>query len=296
MIVARTWQPTKARKTIPASHVVADRWKPRLQTRFRSAMQAQQQAVDLHALTSAVRSSDHSHAEHAVHLQGTAAALALVTQGQTDCYHQGGLLATSALDEQLHARKAQAALGFDIKNPRAVTWARRAGATLVTDVTDDGRAAIAELIAKGLEFGIDADATARMIRETIGLTERLAMAVFTYARDLEAAGRAADIGRLTDRYAAQLLNYRADMIARTETISAAVAGQLEAWEQAADAGYLDRNTTRKVWMITGDCCDDCADMEDEEAELGESFSSGDDGPPLHPMCRCAVSLSFTGIT
>lgn len=81
---------------------------------------------------------------------------------------------------------------------------------------------------------------------------------------------------------------RAETIARTEIARAHVEGTLEAWKAS---GVVEG----KQWILgsehdadvpDGDECDDNED--DGEIALDEAFSSGDDGPPAHPNCVCAI--------
>lgn len=72
---------------------------------------------------------------------------------------------------------------------------------------------------------------------------------------------------------------RAEMIARTETAFADVAGNL--------AGYKASGVvSSKRWLAAPDCCDDCQDLDGEVVGLEDEFSDGSDGPPAHPNCRC----------
>jgi hypothetical protein len=52
--------------------------------------------------------------------------------------------------------------------------------------------------------------------------------------------------------------------------------------------YKEQGIEKKEWEISdAETCDDCeANNEDGEIGVDESFSSGDDAPPLHPNCRC----------
>lgn len=89
---------------------------------------------------------------------------------------------------------------------------------------------------------------------------------------------------------------RADKIARTETMQASNDGQLEAWDQAEEAGLLTGDE-QKEWIATDGerTCDICGDMDGETVDRGEPFNvDGDDlnGPPAHPNCRCTVGLSI----
>lgn len=75
---------------------------------------------------------------------------------------------------------------------------------------------------------------------------------------------------------------RARMIASTEmnvAFSEATMRKL----QRMDVQY-------KVWITSADACDFCVENEEAGAiPIGEPFPSGDDRPPGHPSCRCAVS-------
>ena len=81
---------------------------------------------------------------------------------------------------------------------------------------------------------------------------------------------------------------RATLIARTETIAASADGSLAAYDQARDAGFLDGYG--KVWIAELDDRTDaeCEGLDGETVGFDESFSSGDDAPPAHPDCRCAI--------
>lgn len=79
-------------------------------------------------------------------------------------------------------------------------------------------------------------------------------------------------------------DYRAEMIARTEVAKANVAGHI-------GAARISGEVFAKEWLLGSehdhdDECDDNAD--DGVLSLDDSFSSGDDGPPAHPNCVCAL--------
>lgn len=87
---------------------------------------------------------------------------------------------------------------------------------------------------------------------------------------------------------------RAENIARTETMRASNQGQLEAWDQATEAGVLTGDE-KKEWIVTPDdrLCPICEPMEGELAPLDGTFDVDGtrvDGPPAHPRCRCTVGL------
>jgi hypothetical protein len=77
---------------------------------------------------------------------------------------------------------------------------------------------------------------------------------------------------------------RAETIARTELASAHVQGNLTTWRDSGVVEYKE-----SVLGSEHDVDDEC----DENADAGpipleDSFPSGDDGPPYHPNCVCAV--------
>ena len=75
---------------------------------------------------------------------------------------------------------------------------------------------------------------------------------------------------------------RAEMIARTETAFADVAGNM--------AAYRESNLVEsKEWLVGAGCCELCQELDGMIIPLDENFpNDGGDGPPLHPMCRCNV--------
>jgi len=95
---------------------------------------------------------------------------------------------------------------------------------------------------------------------------------------------------------------RAEMIARTEIVTASNKGALEAYRQT---GVV----TQKVWITAGDACPICTPydgmvvgIEEEFFGMGESIPYTEDGvekfydnnyapimaPVLHPNCRCCI--------
>jgi len=155
-------------------------------------------------------------------------------------------------------RVAKADRTFDEKHPRARKWIRDHTAELVDGIDETTRQEIADLVE---EMFADETINIRDLKDAIG----------------DAIGDDA----------------RAETIARTETMRAANAGQREAWSQAEDDGLIEEGQTR-VWIVTDDdrLCQDCEDMDGEEAALGEDYDGdGGDGPPLHPDCRCTEGLN-----
>jgi SPP1 gp7 family putative phage head morphogenesis protein len=69
---------------------------------------------------------------------------------------------------------------------------------------------------------------------------------------------------------------RAEMIARTETARAVSEGTRDV--------YNANGISQFDWLPADDACEDCDAMKD-----GNPYDMGDEMPPLHPNCRCAVT-------
>lgn len=76
--------------------------------------------------------------------------------------------------------------------------------------------------------------------------------------------------------------YRAFMIARTETTYATNMGTL--------AAYKGAGMTTKTWLTGEDerVCEICGGVNGETVGIDEEFSIGKVAPPAHPNCRCTI--------
>ena len=113
---------------------------------------------------------------------------------------------------------------------------------------------------------------------------------------------AKQIETIVDRYEDRLLAYRAEVVARTESINALRAGRHEGYEQAAEAGIFGRRQVMKVWSSTGRdgrTRDSHLEMDGQEVPLGEPFTFPDGSKAMYPgdgdlgappeeviQCRC----------
>lgn len=214
----------------------------------------------------------------------------------------------------------ETSLAFDLVNPKAVAWARSHAADLVAGFDQQLRRWLRGLVVKALQDGIPPRSLARMIRSSVGLSPRLAAAVERYRAGFDPdTSTVAVADRLTDRYAARLLRFRAETIARTETMRAANEGQRIVWETFADRTGAD---VRKVWIASMDerLCKRCAVMEGVTVGIRERFTLTEraksfrivsrtgprrievlgtvplkepisvQAPPLHPRDRCTIGF------
>ncbi len=272
-----------------AIHAIADRLRPTLKRQFIAAVKALQGRVPLEDLARSVET-------------GTAGVrLEAALRGVPDDLR--GAVATVNRVFEESARETEAALAqrfrlgtsFEIVNPLAVAAAQGGGA-LITQVTAETRAAIGQIIASAIETGIPPVKAARLIRPMIGLTSRQSLAVLNYYQSLVGSGQTGDrAATAAQRYSNRLLRFRAETIARTETIDAGRAGRNAAWEGAQRQGYLPP-TQMKRWVVTFDdrLCPACTWMSGQEVRLNELYKTPmggmSKGPTLHPRCRCTERL------
>lgn len=148
---------------------------------------------------------------------------------------------------------------FEATNPRAQKWVEDHALEAIDDINDSTRSSIKDLLSSAFEGDFDVDDLTDKIGDLIGDDNR------------------------------------ADLIARTETMTAANAGQQELWDQAVDDGLLTGNEEQE-WIVTPDdrLCPICSAMEGVNVPLGDLFDvDGDqiEAPPAHPRCRCVVALT-----
>ena len=251
----------------------------------------------------------------------------------TNLYREGAYAELRELDRIVaEVQKADnsygAAFRFDVLNPYSVEWLRARGGELIREISEDTRRSIMDVVVEGFEQGRHPYEQAVAIRNVVGLTQRQSRAVGNFQRllagegaDLQEAMRRAlrdkrfdrtlqrqidedgllsqdQIQKMTQRYYERYKQYRAQMIARTETIRAANAGQQGLWEQNAELGLLPEERTRKIWITGPGACPLCLAIEKLNADgvrLKEPFKAEGGSiefPPLHPHCRCGMGLKF----
>lgn len=275
---------------LPLLTRLAARMEPAMRRAFLAAVRGAADVVNISDLVDAVRSGQVSQIEAAAQLEELSPALRRLLLPVL-----GRLFALGVQVGEDQLGDVALTIAFDLSNPEAIAWVQSHGASLVTDVTDGTRSAIRALVDVAFREGRSPDQLAREIREVIGLTERQMEAVQAFRERLWNEGvEASEVERRAARYADAQLRYRAEMIARTETLEASNEGQQQLWEHARAQGLLNPEKTRRVWIVTPDgrLCDLCEPMDGEEATLGGTFKGGVRRPPRHPQCRCTTGLVF----
>lgn len=189
---------------------------------------------------------------------------------------------------------------FDAKNPRIRKVIDKHVGELITEVTKESKLAVKKIIKFGMNYGISRETLAKQIQNHIGLNSRLETAVSTYAASLLARDLGIDeVVERADKYAEGLLKYRANMIARTESIWAVNHGQLETYRQAIEQGFVEKEKMFKEWVIDPEtACEFCRPLEGERVSVDESFKTDlgtVSAPPLHPNCNCGIMPFIEGM-
>lgn len=256
----------------PADPSEGPGWIARLKTALVAAFRfLADNAVDVGILTSSAWLVYERRLREAVYLVGDTAAAALVAE--------------------VERASIRVVFGPMATDRYAVAYAERRAGELVAQISADTRIVINRLVTDAVRNGTSGRDLAHQLRQHIGLTEQQSRRLATYRAGLQAGDLSGEqIDRLTERFATQLLDQRCEMIARTETLRAANFGRLDAYRLAIETGALGPNAT-KVWLASPGACPECVDLDETTAPVDEPFGNGDDAPPAHPSCRCAIAIN-----
>jgi hypothetical protein len=106
------------------------------------------------------------------------------------------------------------------------------------------------------------------------------------------------IDKMVGAYGRKYRKYRAETIARTESMRALNIGVQEGWRQAVMEGKVVEDLIRRFWKVARDerLCEICSpvpSLNKKGVKLGQPFTTPK-GPtmlgPLHPDCRCHVFI------
>ncbi|GAG44227.1 unnamed protein product, partial [marine sediment metagenome] len=161
---------------------------------------------------------------------------------------------------------------FDPIGTAVVDWSNKHSAAMVTEITNETRKGINEIVRHGLKEGLANQKINMALRPTIGLQSRHALAVGKeYTRLLDAGVSEARALKKMEAYSNKLHRYRTRLIARTEAGEASLQGIVESYEQMG---------VRKLKRIEDpDCCDLCNERQGEIVEVKNAYGL------LHPQCE-----------
>ena len=290
------------------------RYDREIERAFLAAIVASRQSVDIRALEAALGAGDLGRAVELLRINQ--ALLFPLDQAISAAYVAGGQMIAAGIPA------SAGVLGFDGRAVRAEQWARQHVGGLIREVTAEQVSVVRAAITAQIEAGrgpraIITEIVGRVTPQgrrggIIGLTERQAGYAANARAELESLSRnyftrtrrdrrfdrmvdkairegkplsAADVDRITGRYRDRLLAYRAETVARTESITALRAGRDEGIRQAVEQGIIAENRVKRVWDATGDARTrpDHAAMHGTEVDgLDAPFVLPDGSQMMHP--------------
>ena len=163
---------------------------------------------------------------------------------------------------------------WNVRNEQAINYASQFAAERVTLITDETRQALKKLVADSIRDGETTDILKkRILHMGVGLNQRQINAQATLRKKLEGSPVNVIEGHITTLRNKQI-NYRAEMIARTE--------MSKAWAQGNMASYRESGLEEKEFSAFDDACPICGPID------GKIFKMQDHSVdiPVHPNCRC----------
>jgi hypothetical protein len=183
--------------------------------------------------------------------------------------------------------------------PETAQWVNEFVGTQIRDITATTRQAVQQTLRAGWNAGTAPRVLARQIRDVIGLTPRQAQTIARLRDQLEAQGKtAAQVQRSVDQATAKAIRYRAETIARTESVNLANRGSYETLLNAVRRGYVAAERIRRFWGLTPGACETCQEvpeMNPDGVGVYEPFQTPLGPvmfPTLHPRCRCRTTTSL----
>ena len=256
----------------------------------------------------------------------------LIIQGRLSEYFQrieaaslliGDAVALGFIDS---ARRAVSGIPFvfDQYNPRTVQHIQQNNYRLIREFTQSQRDIVRVVLDKGVKDGVNPREQARRLRKSIGLTQWQENAVLNYEKSLVALSREAldkklrdkrfdrsvinaisnnqpltqkQIDKMVNRYREKYIKYRAETIARTESLRAVHEGSNEAWQQAVDSGNVNPDDIERKWVTARDSRvrDSHQILNGQKRKMGETWNGlrfpGDPSAPAKEtiQCRCIVT-------
>ena len=240
----------------------------------------------------------------------------------------------SAVEGQTFLLNHGIVVDFGGAHPRAVNAMATRKLRLVNGFMRQTEDSIRQVMTRGVQEGLNPRATARLFRDSIGLTPRQEQYVANYEQQLrELDGRALNrklrdgrfdrsvkraiandkpladkqISKMTERYRQRWVKFRAETIARTETLPAVHEGNREVYDQALEQGSINAEELEREWhtSIDGrqrdshDHVNGSIVGHEELYETGAGNLLAYPGDPSAPdedvvMCRCAESTRIKG--
>lgn len=324
-------------------------FEPILGKAFRDAVYNLRDAADIAQIARMLEANDIEAAIRAVGLDPIA--FRPFDREITNAFEAGGNATARLVPITRAADGLRTIFQFNIRNPAAEQWLSQRSSTQVTEILDDQRTMIRDYLRAGMEAGNNPRTTALDLVGRIGASGRREGGVIGLASSQQkwlenytsalssdnpsdaltyklrdkrfdgAVRRATESGEaiptalrgeMEDAYTNRALRYRAENIARSESITALHESQQQAIEQAVQSGAISRRDVTFIWRATQDnrTRDSHAEMDGQERAMGEMFITGNGVPIEYPgdpnapidetaSCRCwrEPNISFiAGLT
>ena len=257
---------------------------------------------------------------------------ALLGFGRTAGVFSNRVSQSTVLAGQRLARQLSTALGrevsFNLADPRLAQLIEQSRFRTVQAITSQARSAANEALGFARARGLNLRRQAMEVRNSIGLTTPQVRAIERYREALVTGNRSAlrnvlrdrrfdrtvrraiesgepltgaQMSRMVRRYRERQLRFRAETVARTESLRAVHEGQELAVDQLVEGGELQQEDIQSVWFTRRDerVRGSHRTMHRQKREHGVPFTSGNGvslrfpGDPSAPAsetarCRCRV--------
>lgn len=209
-------------------------------------------------------------------LQGLGEDLAPVADLLDDAVREGGRATVGLIPR---AGLVNRRFAFDLLSPNTLDFIRQYRLNLIQQVSNETVEAVRQGLQADIIAGRNPRDTARNVRDTLGLTRRQETAVRNYRTALEGLDRRAlrrelrdrrfdrtvlrsietetplrreQVDRMVQRYRERFLQFRAEGVARTESLRAVTVGNRASIRQMLATGAVDTQRVRRQWVFTRD--------------------------------------------
>lgn len=240
-----------------------------------------------------------------------------IIEGNVSAELVRGLTESADAVSAITARAVKGATGvepvltFDSQNAEVRRFINEQVGGLITSITKDSRQSVKDIIFNSRLKQTAMHEVARDIKKVIGLRPDQTKSLIKMKdawkeQGLKKSVRDKLFGKARDKKLAQ----RANMIGRTEMMSAVNGGHEVGWQQAADQGFFDPNTAQVLWVVINDgprLCPTCNSMEavprpfkgkwkvrmlDHNARPTGIIKHIKIPSQSHPNCRCTMTLEL----
>lgn len=248
----------------------------------------------------------------------------------TTVFISAGAAEATRLTEKLGALAI--GLSFNPTDSDAVELMRANRLRFISNATQAQRDATRLALTQQFEIGAGIRETARAFKDSLGLTPRQVLAVQRYRQlleqgSLEALNRnlrdrrfdrtiqraaredvpltAEQVNRMVDRYRQRFIKFRAETVARTESVRVTSMARDNALRQVLEQGNISDTRVERVWLPVNDqrTRDHHASMRNQTVGLNQEFVDGQGsrlrfpGDPNAPVnttanCRCVLQINF----